>query len=326
MLLVHFNGQARETYPELFERFSAASAVRRTRTLDEIAPTVAELLGLDVADNPTPSLADSRQPGSPVVLLRRLNDGLGGIVVDERRAKQDTLDQGDPAELLFRENRLPTLCHHRANTLGRARRAAISFGCMEFDVAPGKAGIEVSHPPKMASGFRLDDLLNVAAGARMSIWIDTKDLPSEQCQGLTNQLRLVIEQLGTVLIELPPDLSSRDARLGQCAADWRAMGVAVSYYVPTDQAKACAGIGRVSLEDRSQACAGLRARITEVRSTGWITDLSLDVAGSGAVVPLPEAQGLRLNLWGLSPGQAAMVSQDVYRFLLIDSASDPNGY
>lgn len=331
-LLMHFNGEARAAYPELFERFRAASTVRRVRTLDEIAPTVVELLGLDVADSPTPSLADSSQPGSPVVLLRRMNDGLAGVVVDERHAKQGMLDQGDPAELLFRENRLragtvlPTLCHHRANTLGRARRAAISSGCMEFDVAPGRDGIEVFHPPKIASGLRLSDLLNIAAGAKASVWIDTKDLPSEQCQRLTDQLGPIIERLGTVLIELPPDLSSKDARLDRCAADWRAMGAAVSYYVPTDRAKACAGTGHVGPLEQEQACAALRARITEVRSTGWITDLSLDVSGSSAVTPLPEAQGLRLNMWGLSPAQASKIGQGVYRFLLIDSASDPNGY
>jgi len=197
---------------------------------------------------------------------------------------------------------------------------------MEFDVAPGRADIEVFHLPKTASGLRLTDMLEVAPRANMSIWIDTKDLPTERCQELTDKLKPVFRMLGEVLIELPPNLSVRDGRLSRCVSDWRELGAAVAYYVPTATAKACAGLGGEERADRLMMCEGLRAKIAEVRRSGWITDLSLDAAGFSAVTSLPDAQTLRLNLWGLSLAQAKKVNGGTYLFLLIDSEADPNGY
>ena len=198
---------------------------------------------------------------------------------------------------------------------------------MEFDVAPGAKGIEVLHPPKEATGFLLKDLLGFATGARMSLWIDTKDLPSEQCMALTRQLRPVMDRLGSVLIELPPDLSTGDERLKECAADWRALGVSVSYYVPTDQAIRCATeLVQHASREQAATCRALAKRVAEVRDTGWITDLSLDAAGAAAIAAMPEAISLRVNLWGLSTERAARVDDRSYRFLLIDSSADPNGY
>ena len=339
-LLVHFNRSARESYPALFARFQDDARKSRPRLLSAMAGTLLNLFDLSMPDH-IPSLLDDQRATSASVgeVVRRLDSTTSAIfplsTLDPTPLRAGWRDDSDIATRLFRladgradrdmaADDSPSFCYHRANSMARARRAALVADCVEFDVAPNGSELEVNHPPVAFTGYTLREQFAVLAGSGKGLWIDSKDLGGPaQCQQLATMLEGWPDRPKQILVEFPPSIALTQADTAACLVRLRALGARRSFYVPTEQANACSESVRAG-KPNAPECLDLNRTLQKAMASGLLSDLSFDFAGYDAMRQVPGANSLRWDTWGVQANEASVERFKGFGFVIIDVAMDQN--
>jgi hypothetical protein len=206
--------------------------------------------------------------------------------VDEVLSKVATLDSEAQSKI----------CAHRSNSVAMYREALGHFNCIEIDVHlnPAAGGPPaVYHPPESNNhGLTLESLLAREQLPAGRLWLDVKDLSQDNWTGFLEQLNRLIPptRRGDIIVETV--WSSPDVR--QVVTAFRGSGFRFSYYVPTDEARACAGW-------RTQQCDALRLQVLSTASLGF-SHLSFDARAYDFVQSIREnlPGGVKLLTWDLS--------------------------
>jgi len=188
------------------------------------------------------------------------------------------------------------ICAHRANNISMYRSALRYLECIEIDthVSPASGGLAgVYHPPDSNfRGLTLEQLLAQQGMPEGHLWLDTKDLAPSNWSAYLELLSRVIppERRGDVVVETvwwTPDVEP-------VAAQFRSRSFAFSYYLPTDEAIACA-------ERRTAECDALRRRVLDTLARGF-SHLSFDSRAAAFAETLRPMlpPGVKFLTWDLS--------------------------
>lgn len=206
--------------------------------------------------------------------------------VDDVLSKVATLDSESRSKI----------CAHRSNNIPMYQEALRHFDCIEIDVHINPAGgspAAVYHPPKANNhGLTLDFLLSSEPFPAGKLWLDTKDLSNDNWAAYLDQLKKLIpgDRRDDVIVETV--WSSPDVRAA--AAAFRSDGFKFSYYLPTDEAIACAAW-------RTQKCDTLRRQVLSTASMGF-SHLSFDAKAYAFVKSIHDdlPSGMKLLTWDLT--------------------------
>ncbi len=156
------------------------------------------------------------------------------------------------------------ICAHRANNIPTYRQALGHFNCIEIDVhieptAGGSAA--VYHPPESNNhGLTLDFLLTNELLPPGKLWLDTKDLSKSNWSAYLAQLKRLIpaSRRSDVVVETVWS----DADVQEASSAFRLSGFAFSYYLPTDEARACGS-------SHTADCNSLRRQVVATVARGF---------------------------------------------------------
>ena len=311
--LVYFNDRAREVMPEKYARLKELAASRQTATLAQFPATALYLLGASIAGGEQfyqPPLMGSKWSPDPI-LVRRID---GDVQYIDLEGSQESIVTTDDVAMRtymlsnMMADRGPALCYHRSNTLGTALRGALASPCIEFDIVAGQ-DIEITHPPKPATGFDLDDMLKNSQLSTKLLWLDSKNLDtSAACERLLTAIKPMRGRFRSAIVEFPSG-TPVSGGLADCAGQFRALGLATSHYVSTDTAKACAKqhAGNGSAESQ-ESCNKLKSELDAAHASGIYSDISFDVRALPAIRALDVSRNFRWNTWNVD-------SQDYRDFL-----------
>lgn len=330
-LLMYFNAAARAREPELFRRYQRDAEVARPRLLSSIAGTLLDLFGVTTQPAATRLLDDQMQEANAGLVVRKI-DGITSVISPLAIVGPGLQNDSDLATRIFvaltqrDEARVssdavlgPSYCYHRADTLARARRAAATADCVEFDVAnnPSTGELEVFHPPAAPTGYTLSKAFDALEGSGKGVWIDAKDIDNPiHCEKLATALEQWSRKPKQVLVEFPPTVLFSEPKIARCVGRLRSMQIRRSFYVPP-LADACATLS-------NPTCSQYQKTVTAAVESGLFSDLSFDESGLEMMRRIPAASRLRWNTWAIPVARVGESSYKNYGFVIVDSAGDLN--
>ena len=335
--VVYFNDAARKARPELFRKYRALAQRRTSATLAQLPWTLFDLMGVDLDGPDAKSVHRLPVIGEKVehapIALRETIDGITYVNVNASevvppptagRRFIDVTDYATRYHAVHTEwpSAPPSVCYHAANTFAKARRGAMVADCLEADFMVEPNGdVNIYHPPKPNIGFSGARFAEAAAGK--SIWVDAKNLTEPSaCAGMEQFLRENRKSFASIVVEFPSQTYQRADELRKCTVQLRGMGVALSYYVPTDSAIACAQ----EVEARrasGAACASLERDLRKAHESGLFTDVSFDYKGAAAIASMPFLKGYAKNTWNVMPQDFAKIGPQGFRLVILNN-DDPN--
>ena len=336
--LVYFNEAARQSRPELFRKYRRLAEARATATLAQLPWTLMDLAGVQ-PDGPD-AASMHRLPvigeryAHPPIALRETAEGITYVNIEPSEVVPPALpgrrfiDVTDHATRFFavhaqpRAASSPHVCYHASNTYAKALRGALVADCLEADfVVQPDGAVSVHHPPQPDIGFDGAKFAEAARGR--SIWVDAKNLLSAQaCDGMADYLQEHRKSFRSILVEFPPESLERASALRACSARLRKDGIALSYYVPTDLATACAAeLGKPGGAHR--ACLALERRLRKADESGLFTDVSYDYRGRAAVDSFPFLARYARNTWSVRAQDFAGIGPQGFRNVILNT-EDPN--
>lgn len=330
--VLYFNNAYRAKYPEVFARYQAAAQRDNLKFLDQIVPTVLDVLRIESKHLlAVPTMAQRREHPHPVIMERDTLQGPSGLNFRYDEAKgfgELQFAGGTPEPTLtwmindmYKNER--NICYHRANSYAKALRAASVAGCIEFDLVVEGNKLSIYHPPTIATGFEVEHMFQIASHRRNKLWIDSKNLNEPQaCQTLQKYLGLNRGRVGEIFVEFPSESVARVNELRSCALDMKEMGVRTSYYVPTHLLVPCS---QDPVKNKA-ACASLDADLNTAMESGMFTDLSFDFLGYPAMQKVEGAKKFSWNTWTVKPRDFHKFPRQDFRYIIMDTSTDPNTY
>jgi hypothetical protein len=331
-MVLYFNEAYREDYPEVFSSYRQAAAVKRTRLLDQVAPTILDVLRIQSsAPLDVPSLAASTKHPRPFVLERDTVSGISRIDLDYDESigfSKAHFFGGTPEptytsiinEKFGDQN---TICYHRANSYGKALRAAAVTKCLEFDLVVDEHELNVYHPPATATGFQLEHVFSIAQARKNSLWIDSKNLDEPAaCNHLASYLEPNHDRVGHIFVEFPGGAVSRLSDLQACSNRLKAIGARTSYYVPTHLLLPCAD----NPTKNAAVCRELDEVVQKAMASGNFTDLSFDFLGYPVMKRISGAEKFKWNTWAIKAQDFHRFPRKDFGFVIMDTSTDPNTY
>jgi glucan phosphoethanolaminetransferase (alkaline phosphatase superfamily) len=331
-MVLYFNEAYRKKYPEVFSRYRKAAPLKRTRLLDQVSPTILDVLGiqsrlpLDV-----PTLAASSKHPRPFILERDTVSGLSRIDLDYDESIGFSTAQffgGTPEptytslinEKFGDQN---TICYHRANSYGKALRAAAVTNCLEFDLVVDGYELNVYHPPTIETGFQLEHVFSIAQARKNSLWIDSKNIDEPAaCSQLASYLEPNYDRVGSIFVEFPGGAVNRLSDLQACSNRLKATGARTSYYVPTHLLLPCSE----NPIENAAACRELDEIVQRAMVSGNFTDLSFDFLGYPAIKRISGAENFKWNTWAIKTNDFHRFPKKNFGFIIMDTSTDPNTY
>ncbi|UTH76222.1 sulfatase-like hydrolase/transferase [Chromobacterium sp. IIBBL 290-4] len=331
-LILYFNQAYQDKYPDRVRQYRQAAAENRVRLLDQITPSILDLLGVSSATPlPIPTLASHLPHPRPYILKRDIQG-------DEQRINIDyDLRAGLPGNRLRVGTPAPTyiatiheklgpdipICYHRSNSIAKALRGAAITNCLEFDMVVEGDKLTVHHPPLPSTGMLVEDIFKIAEARKTKLWIDSKNLDQpEACLRLLAYLGKNRNRVGQLLVEFPPPAIQRLPELQQCGAGLRALGARTSYYVNGDVSVPCA----MDPAKNAGACNKLEDIVEQAVSSGIFTNLSFDFDGYAAIKKIPAARQLKWGTWAIRAEDFHAFPRQDFDFIIMDTSSDPNTY
>lgn len=330
--VMYFNAAYRAKYPEVFARYQAAAQRDDLKLLDQIVPTVLDVLRIESKHPLTvPTMAQSRAYPHLVIMERDTLQGPSSLDFryDEANGLSEQKFAGGTPEPTWtwmindkykKEN---TICYHRADSFAKALRAASVAGCIEFDLVVEGDKLSIYHPPAVATGFEVEHMFAIASHRKNKLWIDSKNLNEPTaCQTLQKYLCQNRSRVGEIFVEFPAESVARVDELRSCAMSMKEMGVRTSYYVPTHWLVPCA---QDPVKNKA-ACASLHADVKTAMQSGLFTDLSFDFLGYPAMQKVEGAKKFSWNTWTVKPQDFHKFPRKDFRYIIMDTATDPNTY
>jgi len=329
-VIAYFNEAYRARFRTTFDRFRDASAADRLRLLDQIAPSILEILSLQPqAPLLVPSLADQAAHPRPVIVERDtlLGKTSIGLSFEPSTGLSGFSFAGGTPEPTFisvinQEFAADHgICYHRANSFAKAIRAAAVTDCLEVDLVVEDGSLDIRHPPIGRTGFTLQHIFDIVDGRNKKVWIDGKNLDNpEACRTLQTFLLRNSHRVRETFVEFPPRTLATGRAALDCAEELRADRVRTSFYVPSETAARC-----VRGEVDGNPCATLSRIVEEVVRSGAFSDLSFDYSGHAAIKSIPSARSLRWNTWTIRADEFHSIPRHEFSLIIMDTQTDPNG-
>ncbi len=330
--VMFFNAAYRAKYPEVFARYQVAAKIDDLRFLDQIVPTVMDVLRIESKHTLSiPTMAQRRPHPHPVIMERQTLQGQSRLDFryDESKGFSELqFAGGTPEPTLIRMinekyKNERTICYHRANSYAKALRAASVAGCIEFDLVVEGDKLSIYHPPTFATGFELEQMFEIASHRKNKLWIDSKNLnESATCQTLQKYLGQNRSRVGEIFVEFPAESVTRVIELRTCALGMKEMGVRTSYYVPTYWLVPCA---QDPIKNKA-ACKSLHADLKTAMQSDMFTDLSFDFLGYPAMQTVEGAKKFSWNTWTVKTQDFHKFPRQDFRYIIMDTSTDPNTY
>ncbi|MBP6901696.1 MAG: sulfatase-like hydrolase/transferase [Burkholderiaceae bacterium] len=331
-LVIYFNAAYQEKYPKVFDAYRIAARESRMRLLDQLSPSILQILGvrsLNTLD--VPSLSQSKSHPRFYMLERETVSGPSRISLSYDPISgfsNEIFSGGTPHPTyisvineVYGQER--AICYHRSNSFAKALRGAAIANCLEFDLMIDGDDLQVHHPPSVATGFRIENIFQIAQARKTSLWIDAKNIDdAKACGRLATYLEANHHRVGALFVEFPGESRTSSPELQSCAHRIRATGARTSYYVPTHFTVPCAQDPRRN----AHACRELDAAVRGAMSSGMFSDLSFDFLGYAAVEKIAGAEKLDWNTWAIRPQDFHRIPHDKFRFIIMDATGDPNNY
>ena len=329
-VIVYFNEAYRARYTSTFDRFRIASASRQLRLLDQIGPSILDILMAEPQTPLTvPSLTDNGPHPKSIIVERDTLLGRTSINLaldhDEGFSRRSFIG-GTPeptyiAVINQEFGRNHGICYHRTNSFAKAVRAAAVTDCLEVDVVVENGSLDVRHPPAGRTGFTLEHVFDIVSGRQKKIWIDGKNIDEPKaCEALSDFIRKNANRVNEILIEFPSNIISADPSALACARQLREDGFRTSFYIPSDTASRCS-----AKETDADACATLSRIVTDVVRSEAFSDLSFDFSGYAAIKTIASARSLRWNTWTIRADSFLAFPRQDFDLIIMDSYADPNG-
>lgn len=330
--VLYFNAAYRAKYPEVFARYQAAAKRGDLKLLDQLVPTVLDVLRIDSKHPLTiPTMAQSRQHPHPVIMERDTLQGPSSLDFrfDEVKGFEGFKFVGGTPEptltwmINAKYKNEKTICYHRADSYAKALRAASVAECIEFDLVVEGEKLSIYHPPAVATGFEMAHMFDIASHRKNKLWIDSKNLNEPAaCQTLQKYLAKNRHRVGEIFVEFPAESVARVDALRACAMGMKGMGIRTSYYVPTHWLLPCAQ----DPAKNKTACASLKADVDTAMQSGMFTDLSFVFLGYPAMQKVEGANKFSWNTWTVKPQDFHKFPRQDFRYIIMDTATDPNTY
>jgi len=214
--VIYFNESARKKYPDLYAKYEALSEDKRISTLAQLPSTILDILGASLPQSPKFNPVIGMETLHPPIIVRDTPAGTTYVNLNERSIAAPSIfdkkfiDKTDDSTRIFvisRNNQRATtkICYHRSNSIGKAIRGSLIADCLEIDLvveADGK--LNVYHPAAENVKLELDEIVKVAEKNKLALWIDGKNLTSnENCERLSDLLIKTELNKNGVLIEFP---------------------------------------------------------------------------------------------------------------------------
>lgn len=331
-MILYFNDAYRKKYPEIYSTYRKAAQSNRARLLDQISPTILEILRID-SSSPldVPTLTSESKHPRPYILERETVTGPSRIELDYNATIGFSKAQfagGTPEPTyisIINENYgdKNTICYHRANSFAKALRAAAVSNCLEFDLMVDGDELNVYHPPATSTGFQIEHIFRIAQARKNSLWIDSKNLDNSiACNKLATYLELNYSRVGQIFVEFPGEASRRFGDLQSCGDRLKSIGARRSYYVPTHLLLPCAE----NSSKNASACKELDDNVQKAMASGIFSDLSFDFLGYPAMKHILGADGFKWNTWAIKAKDFHNFPRKDFSFVIMDTSRDPNTY
>jgi glucan phosphoethanolaminetransferase (alkaline phosphatase superfamily) len=331
-VILYFNEAYRQRYPKVLSSYRQAATLRHTRLLDQVSPTILDLLRVQSSSTlDVPKLDAKTTHPRPFILERNTLSGPSRINLnyDENFGFLNLKFSGgtpDPTYIYIINEKFGeenTICYHRANSYGKALRGAAVAKCLEFDLVVDEQGLNVHHPPAAATGFNLEHIFSIAQARKNSLWIDSKNLDDPAaCNELASFLEVSHHRVGQILVEFPYDVVDRLPGLQACSNRIKATGARTSYYVPTHLALPCSEDPKTNAVE----CRDLIGMVSKAMASGNFTDISFDFLGYPAIKRIPGARSFKWNTWTIKAQEFHDFPRKNFGFVIMDASTDPNNY
>lgn len=331
-MVIYFNEAYQRSYPKIYKQYLQASIDNRTKFLDQITPTILDILRIKVEEKiDIPTLASLEDHPRPYIIERETLSGGSRINFNYDLNNGFTKEKfyggtPEPTYISILSSKFSgenTICYHRSNSYAKALRASRVANCIEFDLTIDGDDLNVYHPPTYATGFKIEHIFSIAETQKNSLWIDSKNINNPiACNKLATYLVKNYRRVGKIFVEFPSESDSENTELRSCAAKLKAIDVRTSYYVPTHYLAPCS-------EDPSKnisMCKLLDQHVQKALASGIFTDLSFDFIGYPAMLLIQGAKKLRWNTWAIKTQNFHTFPRKDFDFIIMDTSTDPNTY
>lgn len=328
-VIAYFNDAYRVHHGDTFARFRASTTFSEIRLLDQIAPSILEVLGLGI--RPAlfiPSLSSKTPHPRPVIVERDTLFGRKSIslAIDLSDRPPETSPAGgtpDPTFISLINRKFGaknSICYHRSNSFAKALRGASVTDCLEVDLVVRDKSLDIRHPPAAITGFTLEDVFGILEGRDKKIWIDGKNIDQhEACTVLLEFLEANNGRVGEIFVEFPGRTLSAGPAVTDCVRRVASIGVRTSLYIPSN-ASEC-----TQPAVHENGCIELSMLIDEAVRSELFTDLSFDFSNYSAVKSVSSAKSLRWNTWSVRTDTFHMIPREDFDYVIMETYSDPNG-
>ncbi len=332
--LMYFNSSAAEMYPDLFREFSALAASRKIATLAQFPETLMKLFAINHSAPSTGVVGEGLNDEVRHIVNREVYGEVAGIdlLAPVGELSNPRIDIATKVFLQTRraQNQVdPYICYHRSNSFAKAWRGALVSSCLEFDIVTDEGGkLNVVHPPKQATGFDIGEVMQIALNAKVAVWIDAKNIHEpKNCAVLLDYLTGLSSLPSATLVEFPSKTNESSEDLLQCVSKLKRLGVFTSYYVPTKLAVECANELQESNDwSQFESCSTLQTKLLAVANSKVFTDFSFSIKTLLAMKTLPAGALLKWNTWGIGIENLSDFETLGFRYVIINTKTDPNGY
>lgn len=331
-MILYFNDSYRKKYPETFTKYRQSSLVDRTRLLDQVSPTILDILQIKTKNQlDVPTLSSVNKHPRFYILEREVENSSSRIDLkfdSEFGFSKDIFLGGTPEptyisiinEHFAHENEI---CYHRANSYAKALRGSKIAHCVEFDLVVNDNELNIHHPPASATGFNIEHIFSIAQAQKNSLWIDAKNIDDPSaCNTLVTFLEKNYRRVGQVFVEFPSTAVNRLDDLELCGHRLKAIGARTSYYLPTKWITLCT---ENSIKN-SDACKNLEHSIELIKRSKFFTDLSFDFSGYSSIKHIKGANNFKWNTWSIKAKNFHSFPRKDFSFVIMDTGNDPNYY
>lgn len=299
---VYFNDNAKKESKEIYEFMIQNKD--RSMNLSWLSDSIVDLAGISI-EKFRKSLSifkiHENSPSHRYSLLRTSIRGEDQIVSIDKPNLSDKNLKDISDDFLQKKKLLKSMdpkladkiCAHRVNSFLKFFEASKIFNCIETDIVIDLNDKElyVYHPPAKNNQLTLKTLLTANKSFHGRMWLDIKNLSSENGS-------LLLEYLNSIF---PPDLRKNilietdsvptyDPLLEATLLSIRNSGYKLSYYLPTKNAMNCNN-------KNNEFCENFKMDVNHAFKIGIYTNLSFDILALNFVEKLKIPEFIELNLW-----------------------------
>lgn len=330
--IMYFNGAARETYPQLFEKYKSISRENNISTLAQLPSTIIDILGGNINNsslNLLNTLGTSNDEGIQPVIIRETSLGLTYIDLNKTNPKNDKtkhINVNDNATDIFvasfsNKNKSTKVCYDNADTFGKALRGTLITDCLELNISVDNSERQPEDP---LIGAKIGDIIAITEKNNLAIWIDSKSIDNpNKCAELAGVFTKSNLTNKNILIDLPENMDLKNPDWLECAHSINQLGFHASYNVPSHKLMACAqAIKSGSTTDGS--CQSLENDLQDAEASGLFTDFSFDYDGITAMEKSSVANKLSWNTRNVEANMFSQIKPERFGRVALNN-NDPNG-